>query len=179
MPKVNASQFAKALKVTKQRVDKGIKDGLLANSITIINKGKIKSYEIDLEAGLKEWASKIDPAKQRDSDKQMETKNLGDAGGTASNYQRAKAVGETYKAKLAQLEYEEKAGKLVPVAQVKAEAFKIARNVRDSLMGLPERISAELASMTEPREIAIYVRAQISDALKDLTGGTNAGQPRT
>lgn len=174
---VNAAEFAKKLGVTKQRVVKGIESGLLKNSVTIKKKGKHNSYEIDLAAGLKEWADNIDPAKQRDPEKQNDTRALNDGGGP-SHYQRAKAVKEHYGAQIARVQYEEMAGKLVPAAQVKAEAFKVARNVRDTLMGLPERVSAELAHMTEAREIAIYLRAQMADALKDLDGVQNVGTKR-
>lgn len=179
MPEVNMVEFAKALKVTKQRVAKGIKDGVLKQSVRIEKRGGKNSYKIDLERGLKEWADNIDPAKQRDTAKQADTKAMAQGGdGTASNYQRAKAVKETFAAKLAQLEYEEKAGRLVPVAQVKAEAFKVARNVRDALMGLPERVSAELVNMKDAREIAIYLRAQLAESLKDLQEVQNVGQRR-
>lgn len=178
MPKVDAAEFARHAKISKQRVTEGIKSGILKASVTVKKRGSRNSYEIDLERGLKEWADNVDPAMQRDQSKQNDTRAMnGDAGGT-SNYQRARAVKETYAAQLAKLEYEEKAGKLVPAAQVKAEAFKVARNVRDSLMGLPERVSAELAHMKEPREIAIYLRAQIADALKDLEDVANVGTKR-
>lgn len=176
MTTVNAADFAKHLKVSKQRVVKGIETGLLKSSVKVTKKGKRKFYEIDLEKGLKEWADNIDPAKQRDNEKQAETRSL--EGGGTSHYQRAKAVKEHYGAQMARLQYEELAGKLIPAAQVKAEAFRVARNVRDTLMGLPERVSAELAHMTEPREIAIYLRAQIADSLKDLDGVQNVGSKR-
>lgn len=181
MAVVSAAEFAKHLKVTKQRVNDGIKSGLLKSSIVKVTKKSGRHfYEIDLERGLKEWADNIDPAKQRDTEKQMETKALEGGGeGQQSHYQRAKAVKEHYGAQLARLQYEELAGKLVNAAQVKAEAFKTARNVRDTLMGLPERVSAELAHMTEPREIAIYLRAQLADALKDLQEVQNVGNKRT
>ena len=178
MPVVNAAEFAKKLGISKQRVVKGIESGLLPTSVKINKKGKNKAYEIDLERGLKEWADNIDPAKQRETDKQNDTRALNEGGAGASHYQRAKAVKEHYGAQLARLQYEELAGKLVPAAQVKAEAFKTARNVRDTLMGLPERVSAELAHMSEPREIAIYLRAQIADALKDLDGVQNVASKR-
>lgn len=180
MPQVTVAEFAAKLKVSKQRVEAGIKSGLLKSSLSVTKKGTRNFYKIDLEAGLQEWADNIDPAKQRDPAKQADTNKAMDAvGGTPSQYQRAKAVKETYAAQLARLEYEEKAGKLVPAAQVKAEAFKVARNVRDSLMGLPERVAAELAHMTEPREIAIYLRAQLADGLKDLQDVVNVGTRRT
>lgn len=177
MAGVNAAEFAKKLGVSKQRVVKGIETGILKNSVKITKKGSRKSYEIDLERGLKEWADNIDPAKQRDTEKQNATREMNGEGG-GSHYQRAKAVKEHFGAQLARLEYEEKAGKLVPAAQVKAEAFRVARNVRDTLMGLPERVSAELAHMKEPREIAIYLRSQLADALKDLDGVQNVGNRR-
>lgn len=178
MAVVNAAEFAKKLGVSKQRVTKGIESGLLKNSVKVTNKGQRKFYEIDLERGLKEWADNIDPSKQRDQEKQNETRAMNGGDGGPSHYQRAKAVKEHFGAQLARLEYEEKAGKLVPAAQVKAEAFKVARNVRDVLMGLPERVSAELAHMTEPRQISIYLRAQIAEALKDLDGVQNVGSKR-
>ncbi len=179
MAVVNAAEFAKHAKVSKQRVVKGIETGLLKTSVKITRKGGRNYYEIDLERGLKEWADNLDVSKQRETEKQNETRAMAEAGGQPSHYQRAKAVKEHYGAQLAKLEYEEKAGKLVPAALVKAEAFKVARNVRDTLMGLPERVSAELANMKEPREIAIYLRAQLADALKDLDGVQNVGTKRT
>lgn len=177
--KVDAAAFAARLGVTKQRVSTAIKAGVLTEkSVTVKTaKGGKKKYEIDLEAGLKEWADNIDPSKQRDTAKQAATKEMD--GGTSSNYQRARAVKETFAAKLAQLEYQEKAGVLVRADQVKAEAFRVARNVRDSLMGLPERVCAELAHMTEPREIAIYLRAQLAEGLKDLQQVENVGSKRS
>lgn len=162
-------EFAKKVGVSRQRVADGIKTGILAASVKKKKKGTKTFYEIDLEAGLKEWAANIDPAKQRDNDKQAATRELnGGAGTSSSNFQRAKAVRETFAAKLAQLEYEEKSGKLVPADKVRAEAFKISRRVRDSIMGLPERVAAELATMTEPREISVYLRSMLADTLKDL-----------
>lgn len=177
MPIVDAPTFAKKVGVSKQRVVDGIKSGLLSQNVKIVKKGSRNSYEIDLEPALKEWADNIDPSKQRDTEKQNETRALNEGGGQ-SNYQKSKAVKELYGAQLARLDFEERAGKLVPSAAVKAEAFKVARNVRDTLMGLPERVCAELAHMKEPREIAIYLRAQIADALKDLDGVGNVANKR-
>lgn len=169
MTTVNAAEFAKKVGVSKQRIMDGIKNGLLSTSITKKKRGKYYSYSIDLEAGLREWAGNIDPSKQRDNTKQLASKEMNSGHNTnTSNFQKAKAVRETFAAKLAQLEYEEKSGKLVSADKVKAEAYKISRRVRDSLMGLPERVSAELAAMTEPREISIYLREMIAETLKDL-----------
>lgn len=172
-------EFGKKVGVTKQRILKAIEDGVLSTSVSKSKHGDGFRYSIDEEKGLKEWADNIDPTKQRDPEKAAETKELSKKGeGSASNYQKAKAMKEFYNAKLAELEFQEKAGKLVSSARVKAESFKIGRRVRDSIMGVPERVAAEVAAMDEPRLISIYLKEQLAAALKDLEDLNNVGSPR-
>lgn len=174
------TEFSKKIGVTRQRVLKAIQDGVLSESITSAKHGSKIRYTIDEEKGLKEWADNIDPSKQREPEKAAETKELSKKSGEgSSNYQKAKAMKEFYNAKLAELEFQEKAGKLVSSARVKAESFKIGRRVRDSLMSVPERVAAEIAAMDEPRSISIYLKEQIAAALKDLEDLNNVGSPRT
>lgn len=110
------------------------------------------------------------------NDKQAETREINKPENEPSAYQKSKAAREFFNAKIARLNYEERAGTLVDAAQVKAESFKIGRRVRDSMLGLPERVAAELANMTEPREIAVYLKEQIAGALKDLDNINNVGK---
>jgi len=173
---ISTIEFGKKVGVSKQRVLDAIEAGVLSSSVTKTPHGEGFRYRIDEGQGLKEWADNIDPAKQRDSSKQAATKEMSGEGN--SNYKKAAAARMFYNAKLAELEYQEKAGKLVSSDKAKAEAFKIARRVRDSLLGVPERVAAEVAAMTEPRDIAIYLKEQIADALKDLDDLNNVAKPR-
>lgn len=61
-----------------------------------------------------------------------------------SLYQRAKAENEKYKALKARLEYEQMAGKLVPVDQAVAVAADIAATCRSRLENLPSLISGHV-----------------------------------
>ena len=169
MSEVSSGQLAEALGVSKQRVSRAIKDGLLVNSIREKPKKPGQPYKFDLSKAKKEWADNIDPAKQREQDKQDQTKDLAsDNTAGLSNYQRAKTASEAYRAKLYKLDYEEKAGNLISVDDVKAEAFKTARRVRDSILALPMRVSQELAHMDDAHQIQVYLREQLAEALKDL-----------
>ncbi len=163
---ISSTALAKKLGVSDRRIRDGVRDGLLSESVTITKHGKQNRYKFNEELALKEWADNIDPAKQRDPEKAAETRSMNGPGG--SNYQKAKGIKEYYAAKLAELDYQQKAGKLVSADRVKAESFKIGRRVRDSLLGVPERIAAEIAVMDDPRQISIYVKEQLALALKDL-----------
>jgi hypothetical protein len=72
---------------------------------------------------------------------------------SAVSYTKARTAREAYNAQLARLEYEERSGKLVNADEVRAEAFKLARTVRDAMMNIPDRISAELVGQTDARDI--------------------------
>ena len=174
---ISTIDFAAKVGVSRQRVLDAIESGVLQKSVKKKPHGKTVRYLIDEGIGLREWADNIDPAKQRDQAKQAATKELSAEGN--SNYKKAAALRMFYQAKLAEAEFQERVGKLVSADKVKAEVFKIGRRVRDSLFGVPERVAAEVAAMTEPREIAIYLKEQIADALKDLDDLNNVSKPRT
>lgn len=163
---LSTTEFGKKIDVTRDRVVKGIKSGILSGSVKKTKIGKRVVYKIHAEKGAREWADNIDPSKKRDDEKQIETKEMGGTG--SSHYQKAKAHKEFFAAKLAELDYQQKAGKLVSADRVKAESFKIARRIRDSILSVPEKISAEVAAMDNPREISIYMKEQLAAALKDL-----------
>lgn len=173
-PVLSPEAFGAKVGVSKQRILEAIKAGLLSESVRTGKKGERTVYLIDEGAGVKEWADNIDPSKQRDPDKQKATKELV----TDSNFKKAKAAKEFYGAKLAELDYNERAGKLVSADRVKAESFKIGRRVRDSLLGVPERVAAELATMDDPRAISIYLKEQLAAALKDLGDLNNVSTRR-
>jgi hypothetical protein len=70
-----------------------------------------------------------------------------------SNYAAARAVRETYLARLSKLEYERASGKLVDVDEVRAAVFQKARTTRDGMMAIPSRVAPILAALTDPAKI--------------------------
>lgn len=177
---VSAAQFAKKLKLSRERVSRAIADGILVKSVTKKKHGKSWRYFIDMADGLKEWNENIDPAKQRDQFKIDSTKSMHEGGEnqSAASYQKARAMKEIFAAKNAELEYNEKIGKLVSVDRVKLESHKMARRVRDSLLAVPDKVAPELAHMDNPREISIFIKEKIAEALVDLEDIGNVAKVR-
>lgn len=168
-PYISAKALAERLSVTKQRISRAIDDGLFSEkAVKKVQQGKRIIYQVDEALAIREWHDNIDPSKQRDTGKAAATREMGGESVSGGNYKKAKTATEVYRAKMAQLEYSIKAGEYIPAAQVKADAYKIARRVRDSLMAVPDRVSAELVSMDDPRKISIYIKEQIALSLKDL-----------
>jgi hypothetical protein len=89
--------------------------------------------------------------------------------GDAPSLMQSKAVREAYLAQMAKLEYEKAIGKVVDADAVKVEAFKTARQVRDGLMNIPDRVAAELAHETNPAQIHARLQREIRDVLQSLS----------
>jgi len=176
---LSTKEFGDKVGVNDARIRAAIKSGILTQSVKKVG-DKGGRYKIDEEKGIQEWKDNIDPAKQRDPKKQNETRELNadSNGGGMSHYQKAKAHKEFFAAKLAELQYQEKAGKLVPVDMVRAECFRISRRVRDSMLAVSDRVASELVNMDDPREISIYIKEQIAIALKDLESMNHVGKPK-
>lgn len=85
------------------------------------------------------------------------------------NINQSRAVKEAYAARLAKLDYEERIGKLVPAEQVKVDAFKVARSVRDALMNIPDRVSNLLAAETDPAKVHAMLADEIRIVLSKLS----------
>jgi hypothetical protein len=65
-------------------------------------------------------------------------------------YLRARAVTETYKARTAQLEYEERAGKLIPATQAGEYASSFSNIARDQVSAWADRLTPVLMPFFAP-----------------------------
>jgi hypothetical protein len=68
-------------------------------------------------------------------------------------YLRARAVSETFKAKTAQLEYEERAGKLIQATKAGEYAAHWSAIVGDALSAYPDRVAPLVAAAKTEAEI--------------------------
>ena len=87
----------------------------------------------------------------------------------AMTLNEAKTAKAILDARLARIEVEQKSGQLLPVADVKASAFRVGRQIRDTLMNIPDRVAAELAHETDPARVHERLRAEIRLALVVLS----------
>lgn len=79
--------------------------------------------------------------------------------------QRIKVI---WSAKRERLRYERDAGKLVDAAEVKAEAFRFARIVRDNLLNVADRLAAQIAAEQDPARVHELLDVEIRKALEGL-----------
>lgn len=115
--------------------------------------------KIDPEKADKEWTENTNPAynSPRTND------------GLSTPYHKSKIMKTTYDAMLKKLEYEERAGKLIPIAQVQAEAFAAARTARDHLLMIPRCIAPQIINQTNISDIEYILKQEITSALANLS----------
>ena len=80
----------------------------------------------------------------------------------------SRARREHYQAEKAKQEALHGRGELVPTDDVRREASRLARQVRDRLLIIPSRIAAMLATMQDQEEVRQLVQGEIEMALKGL-----------
>ena len=90
------------------------------------------------------------------------------AGANVASYAQAKADRERYAALQAQLDYERKAGQLGDLEAMRREAFAAARQVRDSLTALPDRLAPVLAAERDVAIVHAALLAEINRVLDEL-----------
>ncbi len=80
----------------------------------------------------------------------------------------SRARREHYQAELAKLQVTQQRGDLVPADEVKKEAFKVGRGVREALANLADRLSHQLAGETDPTVIHQVLTQEHRAALVEL-----------
>lgn len=165
---VGVREYARLRNVAPEAVNKAIKSGRLNASITRDKRGWPR---IDPEIADQEWGEFTHPTHGGDRRKKPDQEDeqvIPRAGNAAQTFAQSRAVKEAYLARLAKLEFEEKSGRLVNADGMKNEAFKLARIVRDAILNIPDRISAELAAETEPFKVHTRLTEELRVALEAL-----------
>src|SRR5438552_16385617 len=165
--------YARRRGVTPAAVRKAIKSG----RISIVN-GKV-----DPDLADAQWRASTDESKPRNSVSGSPGGQSGasvapplpawGAGGNAlprtSGYAAARAVRETYDARLRELDYKVRTGELVSVDAVRVVAYNTARRSRDLLLAIPDRISAVLAGLSETSEVHRVLSEEIRRVCEELS----------
>ena len=86
-----------------------------------------------------------------------------------SSYAASRAAREAYLARLAKLDFEQRSGKLVDADEVRAQIFALGRRMRDTLLGLPDRLAPVLAAQADPAAIHRLLSEEIVASLSELS----------
>jgi len=157
---------------SRQNLEKLCRAGRLPNSCI-----SLKPIRLNPETLVEEYLHNVDtrqqaavagpgPVKRKPADLKKEIDSIPDDEIPALHESRARR--EHYLAEKARLEVSQQRGELVSAADVKAAAFKKGRTVRDSIMAIPDRLAAQLAGITDPRQVHTLLSEELRVALRSL-----------
>jgi hypothetical protein len=91
------------------------------------------------------------------------------AGDPVTAYLRARAVKESFQARTAELDYKERAGKLIDAARASEYAATFSAIVKDGLMAMPDRLAPMLAAVDDEKTIHRMLGAEITALLRKVS----------
>ena len=91
------------------------------------------------------------------------------SGDPVAAYLRARAVKTSFEARTAQLEFEERAGKLIQAVRASEYAATFSAIVKDGLMAMPDRMAPMLAAVDDEKVIHRMLVAEVSALLRKVS----------
>lgn len=172
---VSQSEYARRRDVSRQYVNKLVQQGRIPTD---------EKKRIDPDTADAVLQMDADPARRLNDPEQenvpdpansFEEEAAGGASGGHTSFARFRSAREAYQAKLAQLDYEERAGQLLRKSEVERETFDVARQVRDRFLALPQELAGALVKLADENEIKKYLRAKIRDTLMEVADDVGLG----
>ena len=164
----------------KHRKDQGLRGTSHVAVLKAIESGRLTEpavrkvdgrWHIDATLADQQWAGNTDPrGALPPPPSPIDTRQPHPAGGGPSlaEAKRARAV---WQAERERIELQQLKGELVSTAEVKAEAFNVARVVRDNMLAIPDRVIPTLASMSDLRAMHQYLTEEIRTAIRSISDG--------
>ncbi len=193
---IKLSEYAALVDVVPQAVRKAIAEGRITKGAT--RKGKL--WLIDPEIANAEWGKSTTPQKSHSAaikegrQRQMaaaapaqgqsweEREGERKAGVAAMpSVAQGQAIKTAYQAKLLQLEFEERSGKLVSVEEMNRKRFESGRQVRDAVLRSGQQMIPDIAkicgglTMEQRDEILMIIKRHHVDVLEALADGAGQG----
>lgn len=165
--------YARRRGVSHTAVQKAIRGGRIT---------RLADGSIDPAMADQQWAANTDETKPRNSlsgdprrrrDPGGPSQPAGPAGkagngADGSGYTRARGVRENYTAGLARLDYLERIASLVRSDEVQRGFFTLVRMLRDRLQGIPDRLDAKVAVVSEQSQCHEILRVEVEAILDEL-----------
>lgn len=161
MPLLSLRAYAKHRGVSLAAVQKAIHSG----RITPNADGLIDSDRADAE-----WNAKTRPGQRHTRPAAAAPREPAEAPASGLDYFRARAIRESYLARLAKIEFEERIAKVVDREEVQVAAFTRGRVVRDNMLNIPDRVAATLAAESDVDRVHRILSDEIRMALDVLAG---------
>ena len=164
-PRVSLAAYARHRGVSKTAVQKAVREGRLKDSFTKVG----VRYQFDVEAADREWDGSTDYLRHPTLQLVGST-NVDDALSALGNpdLNKVRILKEFALAEEARLRVKEKEGQLVSATEAERLRFGQARQVRDAFSAFPARVAAEVAALTDKKQVEILIERAIHEALEDL-----------
>ena len=144
------AEYATYRRISRQAVYKAIAEGRIQ-----LVQGKVDRAQAD-----REWAENSAPPG-------LEAPAGPATPGAGTSYNQARTAWQVFRAQMARLDYEERAGRLVDAQAVRAAAFAEGKRTQDKLMALEARL-APLVAMKTRSECARVIRLELRRLLEEL-----------
>lgn len=162
---VSQREYARMKGCSETAVRKAIKAGKIEKGAVRDENGKPK---IDVEVADKEWASNYNP--NYSENRETVAESVGGGGDNQKNsISEIKRAESGLKAKLLQLQLHEKTGQLVKKSDISKKLYEMGQEIRNSLMGIPARITDNLIEIKDRNEFQIFLENAIAEELEKLT----------
>jgi phage terminase Nu1 subunit (DNA packaging protein) len=155
---MNQHQYARS------RKERGLR-GNVSNVHRHVASGKILIDDnglIDSEQADRAWEELVDSGHYRNGQAGEESSD-----GIGTSMAQATLAEKAYKAKLAKLEYDERTGKLVPIADITSKWEAFLSTIRTKLLGVPSSVKNRDPSLTMAQ--VKIVEDEIREALQELS----------
>jgi hypothetical protein len=172
---ISLREYARRVGVSHTAVQKAINTGRLSACLGKDKQGNVKIA--DPELADREWAANTDQSSPTnritgEPKRRKETatapyeprqaavpppKGTEDHGGAmpdkGPSYAKSRAIREAYMARLAKLEFDQKAGKVINADEARVAVFNIGRRARDMLLAVPDRVAPLVVGQDDAHEI--------------------------
>ena len=160
---VSQAEYARRKDVSRQYINKLVQTGRIPTD----EKKRINPDVADEVLRLDADPARKLTEEDDDAGVDLETSPAGDS--EMVSFTRIRTAKEGFNAKLAELDYRQKAGQLVRVDEVEKETFETARLVRDRFLALPQEVAGALVNLNDENEIKKFLRLKIRDVLVDVS----------
>lgn len=178
---IKLAEYAAQLGVVPQAVRNAIADGRIKDGAT--REGR--AWLINPEIANEEWGSRTTPQKRHSAEskagRQRQLATGGPAAANIPSMAQGQAIKVAYQAKLLQLEFEEKSGKLVSVEEMNRKRFESGRQVRDAVLRIGPQMIGEIAKAAggltpdQRAEVQLVIQRYLVGALEALADGAGRG----
>lgn len=183
MSVLSKSDFARKIDRSHQYVSSLIKKGLI-----VLTKENGREM-VEVEASLVKIAAHADPANnpaatmpradgrtktsvgmaiRQNGTPAAEADPMAGQSSTTAQYQKSRAVKESYAARLRKVEFEEKMGMIVHKEGIEKASFGVARILREKLKAVPNRLAPKVTVVTDQKENFIILTEEMEGVIREI-----------